>query len=263
MFLETVVPATTGQRFSIPAVCYNAVFINGPRAQFADIIAPKRVCQCKFRKDPSKSAELKLNEFAKLGIASIITPEGSSTTTMDLESTETTPHEETPDWQSRNGALLSRFSLEWNKEEVPFAPTQKQVGRKSLGERKGDDPRQFYPYGQFVSEKNTDQPSYTQLQYDNSTKNWREGETNYLDTDVLDDTVEAVFYTNGASFVIKGDKEEKMTVTREDVDVNGAWNDASKLNKLKQTFPTLKLREKVELRFIFATNHNDLSSSVK
>jgi len=63
--------AASRTTFVVPALAKDHIYINGPAALFADVIAPYRICQCKHSLDGNGTALLNLEEFMKLGVLNI------------------------------------------------------------------------------------------------------------------------------------------------------------------------------------------------
>ncbi|KAL3929533.1 MAG: hypothetical protein SGBAC_012166, partial [Bacillariaceae sp.] len=137
----------------VPVVGGTHVFLNGDKAPFADVIAPRRLCQCKLSEDVTKTVTLDLREFVKMGIVKKIcdrNEDGQARKMQGMESGKV--KQEVTDQtmrMQRSGALLSALSQYW-------------VGPSSLSQEKNEAAtpawpsaialRQFYPGCLFVGD---------------------------------------------------------------------------------------------------------------
>lgn len=232
----------------LPPVSSNAVFVNDPRSFFADVIAPYRVCRCKFVHtiDEMETVPLEAEDFTRMGIVQPTSLGPSSLSVASL-----------------NGAVLSALYSDWNERSVwtPAAVSRGEV--KRVAESDLTTARLFYPMGQLYGEPDQTVPEFTMRDY---TYN---GETHKLVSDnggrvfhckdVLSG-IKAAFYTNGKSFAI-GAADTLVAVTAEDIALDGRVFSDAKKTAILTVLRTLgvELRAGVELLFYFARDHSENS----
>lgn len=242
VLLEGQLPtAAATTNFNLPVVAGNAVFVNGANAPFADIVAPNRLCQCKFKRDANGEVELKREDFEKMGII-----------------LRRTDGKDIGNRAKINGALVSLLDDQWNQnptyinEEATVEPVQSLARAETMMGI-----RHFYPSAQLLSERPSNLPLYVQHLFRRQLKclERKEGKKvhRHAYTDALNRTIDAIFYTNARNFVFKFESD-KFTLSLADVASDGSISDMH-LQQIMDGFG-VEMRPNVRLRFLFARNHN-------
>ncbi|KAL3938760.1 MAG: hypothetical protein SGBAC_006388 [Bacillariaceae sp.] len=224
VMLKKPFPEVKAQKtIAIPMVGGAHVFLNGDKAPFADVIAPHRLCQCKFSEDATNSVTLELGEFVKMGIVKKICD---------------------PD---ENGQPAKMRVKESNQVKQKMAKLT----------------RQFYPGCLLVGETDFGpQPGYEMFNFTVNKGDERnllskvddkDGKCEYNYTDNLEQEIEAVFYTNACQFEIKRGGRTAV-VTPDDVTFDGIITSDINISEVLR----VEMRENVSLRFLFARDYKGL-----
>ncbi|KAL3937289.1 MAG: hypothetical protein SGBAC_007578 [Bacillariaceae sp.] len=241
---------------AVPVVGDTHVFLNGDKAPFADVIAPHRLCQCKFSEDAKKTVTLDLDEFVKMGIVKKIyhPEEDGQTTKMQEKESEKVKQKMAKQTMrmQRNGALLSALSQYWVRPSSLSNPTNRVA---TLAESSNKAPRQFYPgcllVGDTVFGPQPGYEMYTYCKKNMLTKfDDKDGTCRYHYCDNLEKEIKAVFYTNACEFEIKRGNST-VVVTPENVSIDGTTSSDINIAKVL----SIKLRENVKVHFIFARDY--------
>ncbi|KAL3930029.1 MAG: hypothetical protein SGBAC_011951, partial [Bacillariaceae sp.] len=248
--------------FAVPVVGSTHVFLNGDKAPFADIIAPRRLCQLKFSEDATETVTLDLDEFVKMGIVEKICDPDENGQTTKMQGMATKKVEQKATEQAtrmqRNGALLSALSQYW---VGPSFSSQAKNEAATLAEPSAKAPRQFYPGCLLVGDTIFGpQPEYEMynctLENDNLLSNVddKDGKRLYSYADHLEKEIEAVFYTNARQFEIKRGGSTAV-VTPDDVTYDGIITSDINISEVL----CIKLRENVSVHFLFARDYKGLT----
>ena len=252
-------PAAT-KNFQVPCLGTNVVVVNGMAAPFADVIAPYRVCQCKWKKNCNDPAILDATEFIKMGIVQTVKFQGVSG--------------EKP-LQSQEQADLSRaliLALEYHGWSSPMKDNTSQetmTTKTQITEKHGA----FYPMDQLlpVGDFPSDQPHLISYSYSKETKSLlatcddspSEPDTHEATTFSVESTkatrepIVAVFYTNADSFkIISASSHMMLNKTHSHLDHLDHLDPEGYANKdlLEKVQKELQIEffSGVKLQFIFA-----------
>lgn len=238
--LKSAFPAPNASKnFKVPVMYRNAVIVNGPNAKFADIIAPYHMGQCKFTNDTSNAVKVNISEFTKMGI---MKPDSA--------------HDDT----FVSGALLSALFHGW-RQNKPL----RNLGLESrilvnslfgLSQEIQNFNRQFHPGGQLLGETKRYFGEFLNYTFNETERRlYNEDGDSFVDANTPIHGVQAVFYTNGAEFIIKnGNRSTSVRRNDFDVDINGLISEAKQSDILNVL--NMSLRDGVELVFLFAADYD-------
>jgi hypothetical protein len=225
--MATPVPAGNAETsFTLPFVNSLTVLVNGPRAQYADVIAPFRLVQAKFSKDRSNEKRLQFEkELGKMGLA--------NGTKYQLQQ-----------------AVTSALYVMWQRPYANRAKTDSADPSRLPFLKK--ERCEHYPFQTMLSgyftlhqEVNFCIEGANVTPVDEGAHLFKKKPINVLELFTQQQPITALFVTNAASFVLEKDGEVLITIERDDVDWQGI---------LKEPLPqhmVETLRKNVEVRFMF------------
>lgn len=251
--------------FNLPYLSSNVVFVNDPRAFFADVIAPFRLSRVKSVSDARISAPLVIGDFVKLGIVEPMIVDGGKASSLSNA-------------VHLNGALVSAMASMWKKSASDQIMFQQAVSlsQDTLMVAETTSPRQLYPICGMVGELPTRMPKSLEYIYDKGTCQLksRDGGQIFHCQDSLD-AVQAVFHTNGCSFSLVAPMLQKQNegaqtqssssgspkrvvvveIKPEDVDFQGFIINYATEKAILEVLQLgqMQLRAGITLRFLFAT----------